>query len=125
MPRKAKQAKYDRPIKVALTCNNSGNIEIDSSVIGYGCTLETAKNDFFAKLLAKAADTLRCGQGGCEGQSQCVAECTETPAIEQNLKSNRVQMAGCPQGVGWKSFLHEGNETSQRKFRCTCIPRAI
>ncbi|HTG95378.1 MAG TPA: hypothetical protein VL866_22455 [Pyrinomonadaceae bacterium] len=51
MPRKLRQSKYATPMKVGLTCSETPqNVNIDSTFIGYGCTMEAAKSDFFKKV---------------------------------------------------------------------------
>lgn len=130
MARKAKPRKpkstYGKDIPVSVSCPDTPRgVVIDSSFIGYGCSLEEAKNDFFHKLLDQAARQLGCDRG-CETGFQCVAECLDTTQIEQQLKSNRIQLPACrPSGVGWKCYLHERSESSQRQFRCTCVPEVI
>ena len=127
MARKPRQSNYGRPIKVALTCNEAPqNVTVDSTFVGYGCTMEAAKGDFFGKVMAQAAQQLRCGQGGCEETRVCVAEILDTAAVELRLTCNRVQLPGCqPGGVGWKCYLHEAGTSSQIRCRCTCAPRVI
>ena len=114
-PRKSK-ASYGKNIPVSASCPDSPRgVTIDSSFIGYGCTLDEAKSDFFSKVLAHAATQLR-----------CVAECLDTVQVESQLKTNRIQLSRCrPSGVGWKCYLHDGTTSSQPQFRCTCVPEAI
>ena len=124
-PRKSK-ATYGKNIPVSASCPDSPRgVTIDSSFIGYGCTLDEAKSDFFSKVLAHAATQLRC-DGGCDTGLKCVAECLDTVQVESQLKTNRIQLSRCrPSGVGWKCYLHDGTTSSQPHFRCTCVPEAI
>jgi hypothetical protein len=124
-PRKTKST-YGKNIPVGLSCpDNPRNVDVDSTFIGYGCTMDDAKNDFFRKLLNVAAQQLRC-DGGCSEGLTCVAECLETAQVEGRLKLNRIQLPACkPSGVGWKCYLHERSTTSQVQFRCTCVPTTI
>lgn len=115
---KGKQVGSDR-------CEFISEIKIDSMLVGFGCTEEEARNDFFGKVLERIRKELKCSERFCDGTFTCAPELVDTRSVEEKVICNRIQRSGCPQGVGWKCFLHDKDTDSTRvPARCTCVPSA-
>lgn len=101
------------------------NVRIDSTFVGFGCTREEAKNDFFARVLDAISATLRCDDARCDEGLTCIPELVNTAEVEQKLQCNRIRLNRCPNGVGWKCFLQDDpNVATDVDARCTCVPDA-
>ncbi len=108
------------------TCDSTKRtFQIDMSFVGYGCTSEEAKADFYSQVLKKIEADCGCKNGQCDG-GVCVPELVDTAEVDAALKCNRVTLERCPGHVGFKCYLvDQPGVSTPHTGRCTCAPATL